>query len=270
MRKFARTLLLGAGLCAAAVAPALAAEDSVPPLKDGNWSFEGVFGRYDRAQLRRGFEVYQGVCSACHGLRLLYYRNLAEIGIGPNQIKAIAAQKTKKVVNDDGDVVDKPRGPTDKFAEPFPNEQAAKAANNGALPPDLSLIVKARKGGARYVYSLLTDFVSNAECAKRFKNFGGNPLKPAPGQYCNVYFPGHVLAMPPPLTTDGQVQYSAKNAPKATVDQMAKDVAAFLTWAAEPKMEERKRLGIKVVLFLLLFTALMYGIYRKVWSDVKH
>jgi ubiquinol-cytochrome c reductase cytochrome c1 subunit len=270
MRIFARTLLLGAGLSVAAAGAALAAEGTSPPLKDGDWSFEGVFGRYDSAQLRRGLDVYLGVCSACHGLRLLSYRNLEQIGLSPARVKALAAQKTKKVIDDTGDVVDKPRGPTDRIPSPFPNEQAAKAANSGALPPDLSLIVKARKGGARYVYSLLTGYVSNEDCTKRYKDFSGKPLKPTATQHCNDYFPGHILAMPPPLTSDGQVDYTEKGAPKATVKQMALDVSAFLTWAAEPKMEERKRLGIKVVLFLLLFTGLMYGVYRKVWAGIKH
>jgi ubiquinol-cytochrome c reductase cytochrome c1 subunit len=270
MLKFARTLLLGAGLCAAAAAPTLAAEGTAPPLKSVDWSFQGVFGHYDRAQLRRGLDVYLGVCSACHSLRHLSYRNLAQIGVSTARIKALAAEKTKKVIDDSGDVVDKPRTPADAFASPFPNEQAAKAANSGAVPPDLSLIVKARKGGARYVYSLLTSFVSAAECAKRYTNFSGQPLKPTPTQHCNEYFPGHILAMAPPLTSAGQVDYTDKGSPKATVKQMAQDVAAFLTWAAEPKMEERKRLGIKVILFLLLFTGLMYGIYRKVWAGIEH
>lgn len=270
MLKLARTIVLGAGLCAAAVSSALAAEGTSPPLKDGDWSFEGVFGTYDSAQLRRGFEVYQNVCSACHGLRHVYYRNLLQIGIPEARAKQIAAQKTKKVIDDTGDVVDKPRELSDRFASPFANDQAAKSANNGALPPDLSLIAKARIGGPSYTYSLLTGYVSNEECAKSYKDFEGKPLKPAQNQYCNAYFPGHILAMAPPLTSDGQVEYTGENAPKATVQQMAKDVTAFLMWAAEPKMEERKRLGIKVILFLLLLTGLLYGIYRKVWAGIKH
>ncbi len=270
MLKLARTFILGAGLCAAAATAALAAEGTSPPLKDGDWSFEGVFGTYDSAQLRRGFQVYQGVCSACHGLRQVSYRNLLQIGLSEAQAKQIAGEKTKKVIDDTGDVVDKPRGLADRFASPFPNDQAAKAANNGALPPDLSLITKARLGGPRYLYSLLIGYVSNEECTKAFKDFEGKPLKPADGQYCNAYFPGHILAMAPPITADGQVEYTGENAPKATVQQMAKDVSAFLMWAAEPKMEERKRLGIKVILFLLLLTGVLYGIYRKVWAGIKH
>ena len=143
------------------------------------------------------------------------------------------------------------------------------AANNGAAPPDLSLIVKARGGGADYIYSLMTGYLSEAACKKEFKDSQGKPLAPAEGQYCNTYMSGHIIAMAPPLTEDGQVEYEGKGAPPATVDQMAKDATAFLAWAAEPYMVERKRMGIKVMLFLLLFTGFMYAIYRQVKKDVK-
>lgn len=274
MRKSAASLVplrlaLGVGLAIGSLAPALAAEGETPPLKEVDWSFQGVLGHYDNAQLRRGYRVYNQVCASCHGLRHLSYRNLGQIGFNEEQVKAFAAAKTKTAIDDAGDRVDVPREPNDRFAEPFANEQLAKAANNGAFPPDLSLMAKARPGGPEYIYSLLTGYVSEEECGKAFKTEQGQPVTPGPGQYCNAYFPGHILSMAPPITSDGQVEYP-EDAPTPTVQQMARDVTAFLQWAAEPHMEERKRLGIKVILFLLLFTGLMYGIYRKVWAGVKH
>ncbi len=249
--------------------PAMAAGSAVTP-KSVDWSFNGVFGKFDHAQLRRGLQVYQEVCAACHGLRLVAYRNLAAIGLSEAEIKAIAGDR--EVAGDpdeDGEPTTRPALPKDKFVGPYANLQAAKAANNGAAPPDLSLLVKARAGGPDYLYSLLVGYVSEAECKKRYKDSEGKPLVPTDGQYCNTYMPGHIIAMAPPLLDEGQVEYEDEGAPKATVDQMSKDVTAFLTWAAEPYLAERKRMGIKVMLFLLLFTGFMYAIYRHIKKDVK-
>ncbi len=250
-------------------APAFAAGDAVAP-KAVAWTFNGVFGRYDYPQLRRGLQVYNEVCAACHGLRLVAYRDLAAIGLSEAQIRAIAGDKeVAGEPDEEGEPTVRPAEPKDRFVDPFPNVQAAMASNNGAAPPDLSLIVKARGGAADYIYSLLTGYVSEAACKKQFKDSQGNPLVPAEGQYCNTYMSGHIIAMAPPLTEDGQVEHEEAGAPPASVDQMSKDVTAFLAWAAEPYMVERKRMGIKVMLFLLLFTGFMYAIYRQVKKDVK-
>jgi len=256
------------GMILGSASAVLAAGDSVAPKKVA-WTFSGVFGKFDYPQLRRGLQVYQEVCSACHGLRLVAYRDLAAIGLSEAEIKKIAADKEVAGDPDDsGDATTRKAEAKDKFVGPYANIQAAKAANNGATPPDLSLIVKAREGGADYIYSLLTGYVSAAECKKKYKDSQGKPLVPGEGQFCNTYMSGHIIAMAPPLNSEGQVEYEGKGAPKPTVDQMAKDVVAFLTWAAEPYLEERKRMGIKVMLFLLLFTGFMYAIYRRVKKDV--
>ncbi len=258
-----------AGSMASATAPAHAAGDAVAP-KEVAWTFNGVFGRYDYPQLRRGLQVYREVCAACHGLRLVAYRDLTAIGLSESEIHAVAGDReVAGEPDEEGEPTTRPAEAKDRFVDPFPNVQAAMAANNGAAPPDLSLIVKARGGGADYIYSLMTGYVSEAACKKEFKDSQGKPLAPAEGQYCNTYMSGHIIAMAPPLTEDGQVEYEGKGAPPATVDQMAKDATAFLAWAAEPYMVERKRMGIKVMLFLLLFTGFMYAIYRQVKKDVK-
>ncbi len=261
---------IAAGLAAGAVAlPALAAGDAVAP-KSVAWTFNGVFGRYNYPQLRRGLQVYREVCAACHGLRLVAYRDLAAIGLSEAQIREIAGDReVAGEPDEEGEPTVRPAEPKDRFVDPFPNVQAAKASNNGAEPPDLSLMVKARAGGADYLYSLLTGYVSEEACAREFRDSQGKPLKPGEGQYCNTYMPGHIIAMAPPLSEDGQVEYEGEGAPPATVDQMAKDTSAFLAWAAEPYMVERKRMGIKVMLFLLLFTGFMYALYRQIKKDVK-
>ena len=224
-------------------------------LKHQHWSFSGLFGTFDQAQLRRGFEVYNNVCAACHSLSLVAYRNLSAVGLSEDEIKQLAAAKeVPGEPDDDGNPTTRPALPSDRIVPPFPNDNAARAANNGAMPPDLSLMVKARLGGADYLYSLL---VSYTEPPADFKL--------QEGLHYNAAFPGHQIAMPPPLN-EGQVQYA--DGTEATVDQMSRDVTAFLAWAAEPELEARKRLGIKVVLFLVLLTAMLYAIKRKVWADV--
>ena len=247
-------LIIGvaAALCLAS-STAMAAEGVELPKH--HWSFSGIFGTYDRAALKRGHQVYKEVCSACHGLKRVAYRNLLEIGVTGDEIKEEAAAKEfPGPLNDDGEPTTRPGLPSDPMIGPFANDKAARAANNGALPPDLSLIVKARKGGADYIYALMT-------------GFGDAPagMKMTEGMNYNAYFPGHQIAMPPPLS-EGAVEYA--DGTKASVDQMAEDVSTFLTWASEPEMDQRKNLGIKVLLFLVVLTALLYAVKRQIWSRV--
>lgn len=226
-----------------------------PVMAELPWSFNGIFGTYDRAALQRGFQVYKEVCAACHSMNRLAYRNLADLGYSDAEVKAIAADAmVPDGPNDEGDMFERPGRPSDRFKSPYANVQQAKYANNGAYPPDLSLISKARHGGANYIHAILTGFEdppANREIM--------------PGQYWNTAMNGNVLAMPPPLNA-GQVTYS--DGTPESVDQYARDVAHFLTWAAEPHMEEQKRTGVKVFLFLLVFTGVMYGVKRKLWSKV--
>ena len=229
-----------------------AAGDAPKPTAQ-DWSFHGVFGRYDMAAVRRGFQVYQETCASCHGLNLLAYRNLAAIGFDAARIKEIAAEyEVVDGPDEEGEMFDRPALPSDRFVSPFPNVQAARAANNGAAPPDLSLIAKARPGGPDYLYALLTGFTEAPE--------GMTMLE---GANYNRFFPGHQIAMPPPLADD-QVEYA--DGTKASVDQMARDVTYFLTWASDPSLEARHRIGIQVFLFLLVMTGLLYAIKRRVWS----
>ena len=249
---------------AAMMSTASLADDNLPP-KDVAFTFEGPFGHYDRAALQRGFQVYKEVCSACHSLKRVAFHTLDEPG-GPEfseaEMKAIAAgYQIDADPNEQGDIFDakgnrlKRSGtPSDYFPGPFANENAARSANNGALPPDLSLIVKERAGGAHYVYSILT-------------GFGQKPpvdVKMQTGMNYNPYFPGRQIAMPPPLT-DNQVTFN--DGTKATIDHEAHDVATFLSWTSEPKMEERKHLGFGVMIFLLALSGLLYLSYRRVWKD---
>lgn len=254
-RKSIRALALGAGLLAGAgAAPALAAGEAVA-IPDHRFSFEGLFGTYDRASAQRGFQVYKEVCSACHGMKQLAYRNLRELGLSDAEVRAIAA--TVQVVdgpNDEGQMFERPARPSDRFRSPFPNEKAARAANNGAYPPDLSVITKARLGGADYIHALLTGYADPP---------AGVTLMD--GMYYNRYFPGHQIAMAPPLN-EGAVTFA--DGTEATVDQMAHDVATFLAWAAEPEMEERKRMGVRIIMFLTILGGLAYAVKRKVWADV--
>lgn len=241
--------LLGAVLAAS---PALAQEEG--PLPHPGWSFSGPFGTFDRAAAQRGFQVYKEVCSNCHSLKEAYYRNLEGIGFSEEQVKAIAATVQVPTIGDDGQPTDRPALPSDHFKSPFANEKAARAALNGALPPDLSVIVDARQGGPDYVYGVLTGY--------------GEPpagMKMGTGMYYNKVFPGHQIAMPQPLQADS-VTYA--DGTKATIDQEAHDVVTFLTYIAKPEMEQRKRTGVKVVLFLALLTGVTYAVKRKVWADV--
>ncbi len=245
--------LAGLALIALAAVPA-GAQEEVPPPKQ-SWSFDGPFGTYDRAAAQRGFEVYEEVCSHCHSMNLLHYRDLAGIGYSEDEIKAIAASKqVTDGPNDQGEMYQRPGRPSDAFVPPFPNEQAARAALNGALPPDLSLIIKAREGGADYVDALLQGFRPPPPGVKMADNM----------QY-DIYFPGHQIAMPPPLAGD-DVQYAGGTKP--TLPQEAHDVTTFLAWASEPTMEERKFTGAKVLIFLLVMTGVLYGAKRQIWAEL--
>jgi ubiquinol-cytochrome c reductase cytochrome c1 subunit len=249
-----RLVLVLAAALTLALAGAARAQEEAPKPPHQQWSFDGAFGTYDQAALQRGFQVYKEVCSACHPVKHLYYRDLSEIGYSEDQVKGIAGQvQVTDGPNDQGEMFQRPGRPSDKIAEPFANDNAARAANNGALPPDLSLIVKARDGGADYVYAILTGF-KDAPAG----------VKMNPGMNYNEYFPGHQIAMPPPLTTDGQLTYA--DGTKATIPQMAHDVTTFLAWAAEPNLNERHKMGAKVILFLVIAAGLFYAAKRKIWA----
>jgi cytochrome c1 len=274
LRRNSLSLFIALCLAFGSAGPGLAAEPH--PAKDVDFPFEGPLGKFDRAQLQRGYKVYKEVCAACHSMRLLYFRNLAEEG-GPEfteeQVRALAATyQVQDGPDESGEMFTRPALPSDRFPAPFANEQAARAANGGAYPTDLSLITKARAGwpgtfrqlvrglgGSEYVYSVLT---------------GYEPPPPAlaaeqpPGKSYNPYFSaGHWIGMPPPLS-DGQVTFD-DGAPNK-VGNMAYDVAAFLTWAAEPKMEARKALGFQVVIYLIVISVLMYLCKERIWSRVEH
>ena len=235
-----------------AAPPANAAEAEHAPQQ--HWSFDGLFGTYDRGALQRGYLVYSQVCAACHSMDRVSYRNLADLGYNEAEIKAIAANfMVTDGPNDEGDMFERPARPSDNFVNPFPNKQAAVYANNGAFPPDMSLLAKARHNGPDYIYALLNGYEEPPADTELLD-----------GQYWNRYMPGHVIAMAPPLA-EGMVAY--EDGSPQTVDQYAKDVAHFLAWAAEPKLEARKRTGLKVFLFLLVFASVMYAVKRKIWAD---
>ncbi|MEO1193377.1 MAG: cytochrome c1 [Pseudomonadota bacterium] len=251
-----RGLLLAGGLAVAAGGSVQAAGPAVeyPSL---NWSFNGVFGSYDPAALQRGFQVYKEVCSACHGMEYLAYRNLEEIGFSPQEVRAIAAEYEVEDGPDEfGDMFLRPAIPADRFRQPFPNQQAARAANGGAYPTDLSLIAKQTKYGANYIYAVLTGYEDEPP--------PDSDVTLAPGQYYNKY--KGAFGMAQPLWPDS-VEYA--DGTPATVSQMSQDVSHFLMWAAEPHMETRKQTGIKAIIFLLIFTGILYAVKRKVWSDLK-
>jgi len=254
MRKLVLSCLMAVGLTAATGALAHEGE----PLEMQKWSWQGIFGSYDQASQQRGFQIYKEVCSNCHSLRLLSYRNLVQLGFSEDQVKAFAADKNvQDGPNDEGNMYDRPAKPSDRFVSPFANEKAARAANNGALPPDLSLIVKARNGGPDYVYNFLLGFQ--------------DPPPPGvtlnPGMYYNKVFPGHQAGMPPQVTDD-VVTY--QDGTKATKEQVAKDIVTFLNWASEPELEERKSMGRRVLLFVLIMTGFFFALKKQIWSKVEH
>jgi cytochrome c1 len=264
MRLTTVTLGLAFGLLASTSAFAL--DTAKLPPKEEKFSFEGPFGTYDRGALQRGYQVYKEVCAACHAANHLAFHNLMEPG-GPEfteaQAKALAAAaKVPAEPNDKGETSDDKGTPlmrsatlADHFPSPFANENAARANNGGALPPDLSMVVKAREGGPQYVYSLLTGFHQKTPAG----------FKVTANKYFNPYFEGWNIGMPPPLAANS-VTYS--DGTKATIEQEAHDVVTFLSWASEPKMEERKRMGFGVMVFLILLAGVLFAAYRKVWKDL--
>ena len=244
---FVLAAALGLGLGMAAQA------SEIPPVPNQSWSFNGPLGTFDRNEIRRGLQVYRDVCAACHSLNLVAYRHLGGVGFTEEEIKTIAA--AVQIVdgpNDAGEMFERAGRPADRFKSPFANDKAARAANNGASPPDLSLMTKARKGGADYLYALLTGYTPPPA---RFTVLEGMSY--------NAYFPGHQIAMPPPLN-EGGVEFA--DGTKSTVPQMARDVTTFLAWTAEPEMEERKRMGIKVLIVIFVLTALLYALKRQIWA----
>ncbi|MBP6380166.1 MAG: cytochrome c1 [Sphingorhabdus sp.] len=232
--------------------------------KKVSFKHDGPFGSYDKAQLQRGLKVYAEVCSACHSLNQVAFRNFEDLGYSEDEVKAIAKGWKTEVPSinpETGEPATRPGLPSDKLPSPYANETAARAANNNALPPDLSLMTKARHNGTAYVYSLLTGYQAVPATLPKEN-------RPGTGLHYNPYFANLNLAMAPPLTGDDQVTFD--DGTKATKDQMAKDVAAFLTWTAEPKMEARKTAGWASLIFLIIFTALCYLSYRTIWADKKH
>jgi len=279
LRNFALMALAAVGLLAAPAAP----QEHGVELPRQAWSFNGPFGKYDRNAVQRGFLVYQTVCSTCHALEHLSYRNLGEPGgpfeafwvmneetgqeeitthpghgrrVDPNEnpyVRAIAgAVMIRDIDRETGEATERAGRPSDHFRRPYANRAAAAAANGGAVPPDLSVINLARKGGADYTHAILTGYTGEER----------------EGRYVNTYFPGELIGMPPPLSQAGLVTY--EDGTEATVDQMASDVAHFLQWAADPHMKARNEMGLIVMIFLIILAALTYLAYKNVWRDVKH
>ena len=280
-RKILVSVAAAAGIAAIA-SPAMAAGGAKHP-RDGGFSFVGPFGTFDQGQLQRGYKVYREVCASCHGMNLVHFRNLGDQHgpfwnpkyPNPNDnpvVKALAKEiQVADIDSETGEAIMRDATTADKFPNPYPNATAAAAANGGAAPPDLSVMAKARHDGANYIYSLLSGYVAPPK-----------GLKMAPGQNYNPYMagdltpfwegeghapPGGFIAMPAPLRA-GQVSYD--DGTEATVDQMSKDVAAFIMWASEPKMVERKQAGFGVLIFLILFAGITYASYRKIWKGVAH
>ncbi len=245
------TMLIGATMTGT---PAEASAGVKPPSQD--WSWQGPFGTFDRASLRRGLQVYAEVCSGCHGVKLVAYRNLMDIGFSEDEVKAFAGEyEVEDGPDAEGEMFMRPAKPADRFVQPFANDNAARASNNGAFPPDLSLMTKARVNGPDYVYALLTGFEEEAP-------EGFDLLE---DMNFNHYFPGNQIAMAPPIDDDS-VEYA--DGTEASKEQITKDVVTFMAWAAEPELEERKRLGVKVMIFLLVLTGMLYALKRKIWADL--
>ncbi|MBI3505288.1 MAG: cytochrome c1 [Proteobacteria bacterium] len=250
--RFAK-LLLAAGTLALSLGTASASEGPKIPVQ--HWQQDGFFGTFDRAALQRGFQVYKEVCAACHGLKQMRFRNLEGIGLNEAEIKSIAAEyESTDGPNDEGEMFQRPSRASDRFKSPFANEQAARAVNNGAYPPDLSLITKNRGGGENYLYALMTGYEDAPA-----------DMKLPDGMYYNSWFPGHQIGMPAPLVAD-RVTYA--DGTKATTEQMSRDVATFLAYAASPHLEARNSLGVKVMIFLFIFTGLLYATKRKIWKGL--
>ena len=234
-----------------------AMSSSAVELERINWPFSGIMGRFDYKSIQRGAHVFKEVCSACHGARLVAFRSFADIGYTPEQIKGLASQFTiRDGPNDDGEMFDRAGVPSDYWPSPFANAKAAMLANNGVEPPDLSLIVKGREGGANYIYSLLTGYVENVP----------KGIVIPEGAYYNLYAENNVISMAPPLS-DGITDYP--DGREATVANMAYDVTNFLQWASEPEMEQRKVMGIRVIMFATIMTIVLFLVKKKVWDQLK-
>ncbi len=253
---FVRNILSAIIISVAPASVAMAAGGDNPPIASQDWSFSGAFGTYDKAALQRGYKIYREVCASCHSMKRVRFRNLDALGYNQDQIKSIAAEySVEDGPDEEGEMFERAALPSDAFVSPFSNDNAAKAANGGAFPPDLSLMTKARANGSNYVHALMTGY----------KDKLPHGVELSDGQYWNTYFAGNKTAMAPPLS-DGSISY--EDGTVETLDQYAKDISHFLTWAADPYMEERKRLGFKVILFLLIFAGVMYGVKRRIWSDL--
>ncbi|MGB8818412.1 MAG: cytochrome c1 [Rhizobiaceae bacterium] len=274
------TLALSTGVALSQEAGHNAAEPTHFPIHkpvEQSWSFAGPFGTYDRVQLQRGLKVYKEVCSACHSMKLVPFRTLEDLGYNEEQVKAFAAEyEVQDGPNAEGEMFTRKALPADKFPSPFANEAAASAANNGAAPPDFSLIAKARateRGFPRFVIDIFTQYAEGGPdyIHALLTGYGQTPpegMEIAEGTHYNPYFiAGKSLAMAQPIT-DGQVTYD--DGSPATVDQYARDVAAFLMWTAEPHLDARKQTGFSVMIFLALFGAIVYLTKKKVWHNVAH
>ena len=234
--------------------PAWGGSDNVD-LKTRDWSFSGPFGTFDKAAMQRGFQAYKEVCAGCHSMKLIAFRNFADLGYNEAEIKALAAQyEVQDGPNDDGEMFMRPAIPADLMPAPYANDNAARAGNNGALPPDLSLIAKARPNGPNYLYSLLSSY-----------DDAPNGSEVPDGMYYNAAYPGHLIAMPQPLYGD-DVEFS-DGAP-TSIEAVSADLTQFLMWAAEPKMEVRKRIGVAAVFFLSIFVIFSYLAKRRIWANV--
>ena len=232
-----------------------AAESSTKSLPQHEWSFEGITGTFDGGALQRGYQVYSEVCSGCHSMKLLYYRDLIDIGFSEDQVKAIASEFT--VIdgpNDEGEMFERDARPADRFVSPYLNDNEARANNNGAYPPDLSVITKAKKDGANYIYNLLLGY----------KDPPGD-MEVGEGMYYNIYMAGNQIAMPQPIY-DESVDYA--DGTNNSAEQLAEDLVVFLTWAAEPELEVRKNLGIKVILFFIILGFIIFLAKNRLWREV--
>nr|WP_314258212.1 cytochrome c1 [uncultured Devosia sp.] len=288
--KTIKTAFVALAMLAGLAAPAFAQSHETPHIEKQNWSFAGIFGTYDTNQLQRGFQVFREVCSSCHGARLIAFRNLSEEG-GPSfseeQVKALAAEYEVADATADGGT--RAAVPADRWPSPFASEQDARDANGGALPPDFSVLAKARgvtdafpfwvfnyftayqEGGSDYIHALLNGYHEEVpESAPH--NSDGTPFELAEGKYYNDYFPGHAIGMAPPLM-DGQITYEVAEGQVAvpeTLEQYSQDVSAFMFWMADPHLAGRKQTGFVVLLFLVGFSALMYLTKRRIWAGIEH
>ena len=232
-----------------------AAESSTKSLPQHEWSFEGITGTFDRGALQRGYQVYSEVCSGCHSMKLLYYRDLIDIGFSEDQVKAIASEFT--VIdgpNDEGEMFERDARPADRFVSPYLNDNEARANNNGAYPPDLSVITKAKKDGANYIYNLLLGYKDPPA-----------DMEVGEGMYYNIYMAGNQIAMPQPIYNES-VDYA--DGTNNSAEQLAEDLVVFLTWAAEPELEVRKNLGIKVILFFIILGFIIFLAKNRLWREV--